>query len=302
MAVDTAVSCPLCGGGASLRYSGCEDLEYFMEASFDLYRCDDCHLVFMHPLPTRAELPGLYPSTYHNFDPPKNPISRFLLNRYYEHQCAIARRHLPDDGSLLEIGCASGDILERMQRRGYHDVQGIELSLEACEHAWQRGLKVFHGTLDEFETDQRFDMIFMSHVIEHVLDPVATVAKITSLLKPGGVLYIETPNVGSLDARLWRRTWGLIHYPRHLYLFDRSTVRRLLERGGLAVEDVSSQVNSCGWALSLQSALRRRRLDRSRKPRSAYYPVLLLLFLPMNVLDFCFGGTAFMSAIARKPE
>ena len=301
-AADTTVSCSLCGAGASLRYSGCEDLEYFLDASFDLYRCDECGLVFMHPLPTRAELPHLYPSNYHNFDPPKNPISRFLLHRYYEHQCAIARKHMPEDGSLLEIGCASGDILERMQHHGYDDVQGIELSLEACERAWGRGLKVFHGTLDEFETDQRFDMVFMSHVIEHVLDPVATVTKIASLLKPGGVLYLETPNVGSLDARLWKRSWGLIHYPRHLYLFDRSTARRLLERGGLAVEDVSSQVNSCGWALSLQSALRRRRLDRSRKPRSAYYPLLLLVFLPMNALDLCFGGTAFMAAIARKPE
>jgi 2-polyprenyl-3-methyl-5-hydroxy-6-metoxy-1,4-benzoquinol methylase len=300
--VSANIGCPLCGGTASLRYSGVQDLEYFMEASYDVYRCDKCRLVFMHPLPTRAELSGLYPANYHNFEPPKNPISRALLNRYYEHQCAIARRHLPPDGSFLEIGCAAGDILERMQRQGYDDVQGIELSLEACQQAWQRGLKVFHGTLDEYETDQRFDMVFMSHVIEHVLDPVATVEKIASLLKPGGVLYIETPNVGSLDARVWRRTWGLLHYPRHLYLFDRSTVRRLLERGGLTVEDVSSQVNSCGWALSIQSALRRARLDRSRGPRSFYYPLLLLLTLPLNALDLCFGGTAFMSAIARKPE
>ena len=67
---------------------------------------------------------------------------------------------------------------------------------------------VFHGTLDEFETDDKFDLVFMSHVIEHVLDPVATVAKIRTLLKPGGVLYLETPNVRSLDARLWRRRWG----------------------------------------------------------------------------------------------
>lgn len=302
MAVSTVVSCPLCGSAASLRYSQCQDLEYFLDASFDLYRCDACGLVFMHPLPTRTQLPELYPSNYHNFDPPRNPISRFLLHRYYEHQCGIARKHMPENGSLLEIGCASGDILERMQRHGYDDVQGIELSLEACERAWGRGLKVFHGTLDEFETDQRFDMVFMSHVIEHVLDPVATVAKIASLLKPGGVLYVETPNVGSLDARLWKRNWGLVHYPRHLYLFDRATVRQLLEQGGLVVEDVSSQINSCGWALSTQSALRRWRLDRSRKPRSAYYPLLLLLFLPLNLLDLCFGGTAFIAAIARKPE
>lgn len=294
------VPCPLCTGDATLRYSGCQDLEYFLEASYDLYGCHGCGLVFMHPLPTREELPRLYPSTYHNFDTPSNPVSRWLLDRYYEHQCAICRRHLQPDGALLEVGCAAGDVLERMQARGYDDVQGIELSLEACQQAWQRGLKVFHGTLDEFETDQRFDLIFMSHVIEHVIDPVATVAKLASLLKPGGVLYLETPNVGSLDARLWKDGWGLIHYPRHLYLFDRSTLRRLVERGGLTLEHVTWETNSCGWALSVQSMMRRRGIDRSRRARSPYYPLLLLVFLPMNLVDRWFGGTAFMSAIARK--
>ncbi len=273
-----------------------------MPAELDLHRCRDCGLVFMDPLPTRAELPALYPAHYHNFDPPSNPISRLLLEQYYDHQTAGCRAHMPPDGAFLEIGCASGEILARMQDAGYDDVQGVELSIEACEQAWKRGLKVFHGTLDEFETDQRFDVIFMSHVIEHVLDPVATVAKIRSLLEPGGVLSIETPNVGSLDARLWKQNWGLIHYPRHLYLFDRATVVRLLEGAGLRVERVSSQINSCGWALSVQCALRRRGLDRSRRPRSFYYPVLLLLLLPLNLLDLGFGGTAFMAATARKPE
>lgn len=295
------VPCPICGGDdATLHYSNCLDLEYFMEASYDFYRCRGCGVVFMHPLPTREQLPSLYPSTYHNFDPPSNPVSRWLLDRYYEHQCTICRRHVDPDGALLEVGSAAGDVLERMQAHGHHDVQGIELSLEACQRAWQRGLTVFHGTLDEFETDQRFDLIFMSHVIEHVPDPAATVVKLGSLLKPGGVLYLETPNVGSLDARLWGQRWGLVHYPRHLYLFDRATLTDLLERGGFTVEKVAWETNSCGWALSVQSWLRRHRIDRSRRPRSFYYPLLLLLFLPVNLVDRLFGGTAFMSAIARK--
>jgi trans-aconitate methyltransferase len=295
-------ACPLCGADGALLYADCRDLEYFMTASFDLYRCSACHLVFMHPLPTRAELPDLYPSNYHNFEPPSNPISRALLDRYYEHQSSICRRYLPPDGALLEIGCATGEVLARVQEHGFHDAQGVELSREACERAWERGLKVFHGTLDEFETDQSFDVIFMSHVIEHVLDPVATTQKLASLLAPGGVLYLETPNVGAPDARLFRRHWGLIHYPRHLYLFDRATIRKLLTGVGLEVERVSSQANSCGWALSAQSMLRRWGVDRSRRPRSFYYPLLLLLFLPLNLLDAGLGGTAFIAAIARKPS
>ena len=296
------VCCSLCGGEASLLYSDCLDLEYFVASSSQFYQCVSCGFVLMHPLPTRAELSELYPSNYHNFDPPSNAVARFLLDRYYEHQSAICRRHMPASGSLLEIGCASGDILERMQDSGYRGVRGIEISREACEHAWDRGLDVFHGTLDEFETEDRFDLVFMSHVIEHVLDPLATAAKIRSLLKPGGLLYLETPNVRSLDARLWKRRWGLIHYPRHLYLFDRATLRRLLEGAGLVDVRVASEINSCGWALSVQSELRRLGVDRSRRPRSFYYSLLLLMFLPVNVVDWSLRATAFMSATAHRPE
>jgi SAM-dependent methyltransferase len=297
-----AKRCPLCSGEASLLYSDCFDFEYFVESSAQFYRCTDCGFVLMDPLPTRTELSELYPADYHNFDPPSNGISRLLLDRYYEHQSALCRRRMAEGGSFLEIGCAAGDILERMQRSGHHDVRGIEISREACEQAWKRDLNVFHGTLDEFESDDKFDLVFMSHVIEHVLDPVATVAKIRTMLKPRGVLYLETPNVRALDSRLWKSRWGLIHYPRHLYLFDRSTVRRLLEASGLVDVRVASELNSCGWALSVQSALRRMGLDRSRRPRSFYYSLLLLLFLPVNAVDWCFRSTAFISATAHEPK
>jgi SAM-dependent methyltransferase len=297
-----AKRCPLCSGNSSVLYSDCFDFEYFVASSAQFYRCTNCGFVMMDPVPTRTELSELYPADYHNFDQPSNAISRLLLNRYYEHQSALCRRQMPPGGSFLEIGCASGDILERMQRAGSRDVQGIEISGEACEQAWKRHLNVFHGTLDEFETDDKFDLVFMSHVIEHVLDPVATVAKIRTMLKPGGVLYLETPNVRALDSRLWKNKWGLIHYPRHLYLFDRSTVRRLLEASGLVDVRVASELNSCGWALSVQSELRRMGLDRSRRPRSFYYSLLLLLFLPVNAVDWFFRSTAFISATAHEPK
>lgn len=294
--------CALCSGRADLLYSGCQDQEYFIAGSSEFFCCSGCGFVFLQPLPQPEQLPTLYPSNYQNYDPPANPISRFLWNRYHERHSAICRRYLPKNGALLEIGSAGGDLLERLRGQGIHNVQGVELSRDGYERAAAKGLRVFHGSVDDFHTSERFDVIFMSHVIEHVLDPVRTVAKIASLLKGDGVLYIETPNVGSLDARIWGRNWGLVHYPRHLYLFNRATLRQLLERNGLSAVNVWSEINSCGWALSLQSALRRLRIDRSCRPRSFYYPILLVLFLPVNLIDLCCGGTAFMAALARKPK
>jgi 2-polyprenyl-3-methyl-5-hydroxy-6-metoxy-1,4-benzoquinol methylase len=293
------IACNLCGSRAALLYDDCRDFEYFMKGPGRLHRCERCGLVMMHPLPTREELPGLYPSNYHSFDDPSNGIDAFLLRRYQEHQAKLCRRHLPPGGSMLEIGCATGDVLAALRDEA-SVAAGIELSKEACDVAWERGLDVFHGTLDEYETGQRFDLVFMSQVIEHVLDPVETVTKIAGLLKPGGVLYVETPNIRAFDAKVWKQRWGLIHYPRHLFLFDKQTVRSLLARGGLEPGKVRSEPQSCGWALSVQSELRRRGIDKSREPRSKYYPALLVGFLPMNALDACLGGTAFMSAVGTK--
>jgi 2-polyprenyl-3-methyl-5-hydroxy-6-metoxy-1,4-benzoquinol methylase len=285
-----------------LLYSDCDDFEYFMPASFEFQRCSSCGLVFMEPLPTRDELPALYPAEYHNFEQPTSVLSRLLLDRYLARQAATCERYLPAEGAFLEVGCAGGDPLERLQRRHSRKVRGIDISRDACERAWERGLDVFHGTIDEFDTGEGFDMVFMSHVIEHVVDPVATMAKVASLLTPNGVLYLETPNVGALDARVWKSHWGLIHYPRHLYLFDRRTILMLVEGAGLDVEKTAWEINSCGWALSVQSLLRRRGIDRERRPRSFYYPFLLVALLPMNLVDLMTGGTAFMSLIARKPS
>jgi SAM-dependent methyltransferase len=297
-----SLSCPICNARSSLCYSGCRDMEYFIPYTADFYRCESCGLVFMNPLPATADLASLYPDDYLNFAKPTNPVSAFLLARFHENHAAICRRHLQTDGRMLEIGAAGGDLLGLLASQGYRHVKGIELSATACELARERGLDVRHTAIEEFDTAERFDLIFMSHVIEHVIDPAATVKKLASLLTPGGVLYVETPNVGALDARIWGRHWGLIHYPRHLHLFDHRTLPALLRAEGLEVEPVRWEINSCGWALSIQSALRRIGVDRSRRARSFYYPLLLVLCLPLNAIDVMLGGTAFMATVARRTD
>lgn len=291
--------CPVCRGRSSVFWDDLRDLEYFMEDDRHLERCGACNLVFLSPMPTRDELPGLYPPDYQNFDSRRSAITGFLQERYYRHHCGIAMRHLGGGGSFLEVGSAGGDLLERMRERGVRAV-GVEISEDACAVARAKGLDVFCGTIEEYRTDQPFDVVFMSHVLEHVVDPVDTLERVKELLRPGGVVYVETPNVGALDARVFGSNWGLIHFPRHTYLFDRHTLAEVVRRAGLAVVEQAFEFNSCGWALSVQSALRRRGWDGSKKPRSAYYPLLLVGFLPFNLVDFGFGGPAFMSLVARR--
>ena len=111
-----------------------------MTAPGDLYRCRSCGLVAMEPMPTREELPALYPAEYENFSGTPQPGRAVLLRRYQRRQADICRRHLPPDGRILEIGCATGDVLAELADE-YPVVQGIELSEEACDggaRSWPR--------------------------------------------------------------------------------------------------------------------------------------------------------------------
>jgi 2-polyprenyl-3-methyl-5-hydroxy-6-metoxy-1,4-benzoquinol methylase len=127
---------------------------------------------------------------------------------------------------LLDVGCGLGQLLETAKDEGW-DAVGIDLSETAILLCHRRGLSAFntdffHGSLDE----QRFDVIVMSELIEHVPSPQRFLKRAEELLEDDGVLYLTTPNFGSLARRMLGETWSMIH-PEHIGYFERSTLRKM---------------------------------------------------------------------------
>jgi SAM-dependent methyltransferase len=127
-------------------------------------------------------------------------------------------------GRLLDYGCWVGFLASEASRRGWL-VTGVEPSRWAAERARSRGVEVVEQPAGPF------DAIAMGDVIEHLPDPGTALDGMASLLAPGGVLWIATPDAGSRVARLLgRRWWSVI--PTHVHLFTRRSLTRLLERHG----------------------------------------------------------------------
>jgi SAM-dependent methyltransferase len=144
-------------------------------------------------------------------------------------------------GRALDIGCGNGAFLGLLARYGW-SVTGVDVSEAASRSAAERGIEVFAGELEDAGLEARsFDYIRMSHSIEHVGDPVRTIGTISDLLRPGGLAYLETPNVASPMARWCGQDWFPLESPRHLWLFDPTTMRRALESNGLEVTKVSTR-------------------------------------------------------------
>lgn len=140
---------------------------------------------------------------------------------------------------LLDVGCGDGTAVRAAVERGW-DASGIELSAPAVELCRRFGLDcsttdVFDRSLD----DERYDVIVMIELLEHVPEPGRFLARAGQLLAPGGILYLTTPNFGSLSRRVLGGDWPVIH-PEHLSYFQTGTLRALATGAGLSVDRLIS--------------------------------------------------------------
>lgn len=141
-------------------------------------------------------------------------------------------RRTPPGPQLLDVGFGRGEFLRTMQEHGWQ-VQGLEPDSGAVAAARADGLDVEQGLIDDAPyPPESFDAITLSHVIEHLHDPVASLTVCSRLLTPGGVLWVATPNVAGHTHRRFGRNWFGLDPPRHLVIFTRSSLELALLRAG----------------------------------------------------------------------
>lgn len=162
------------------------------------------------------------------------------------------------EGRFLEIGCSTGDLLDAA--RSAFTVVGVEADEGNSRAAAMRGLDVFNGTLcDARFPDGHFDAAAMYHVIEHVPSPRRELRELRRVIKPGGWLALETPNIAAVWYRLLGARWRQF-IPDHIFFFTPRTIIRLCENGGFEVREL----RSVGKAMSLRLFLNR--LGRYHRP------------------------------------
>ena len=233
------ITCPACGEDSyrelfKLVKSRCDP----RRPTDTFVKCCNCGLVYINPR-------ILFPLEPVRESPERSPSDVDLnANRRlsdYELPEDLERiRKFKPTGHLLEIGCGTGTFLSLASEVGYQ-ATGIEPVVEHAAYARDRlGLKVIQGLVGdprqsiELPADA-FDVVVMIAVLEHVLDVSKVVQAVQRSLRHGGILYLTTPDVNSVFARLRGSRWNMYHVCWHHQFFSEYTLRRLLTEKGFQV-------------------------------------------------------------------
>jgi SAM-dependent methyltransferase len=176
-------------------------------------------------------------------------------------------RYVPG-GRALEIGCGSGAFLGLLNHYGWQ-VTGVEINeTVAATASRELGIEVFAGDWRAAPyAAESFDYVHLRHVIEHLPEPLDVLRAIARWLKPGGVVYIETPNLDSFACKQLERYWTYWDAPRHLYLFSPATLAQAAATAGLAVKKLSTTIEANYlWAEVFRREAREQRPIPNRPP------------------------------------
>lgn len=269
--LETVLHCPVCDSERrNLLHADLTDrVFYCAPGTWKLYTCLNCSCAYLDPRPTletihlayqryythalkrtngHGSLNGLrqiyvaLTNGYRNwrFGTSFRPTSTLGIiaiwlmpykRNFYEREF----RHLPlpiPGARLLDVGCGDGRFLKLAQAAGW-EVFGCDPDPVTATAAKENGIEIRQGGVEAFsDMLGSFDVITMSHVIEHLHDPKGVSKEVYRLLKPGGIFWIETPNIQSYGHDDFAQHWRGLEPPRHLILFNWNALEWMLKNVG----------------------------------------------------------------------
>lgn len=265
--IEHLTKCPVCGGAdySILHQNLVDHLFGSPPGPWEMQACNSCGSAFLNPRPSKKSIYIAYENyyTHDNYAEKKmnsNPNSialnektirwpiRQLLKSIFQFLPIVnssisnSNRHLPrasqGNDQLLDIGCGDGRFMHFARQLGW-SVEGVDPDEHAIAVCIRDGLNAKVGDIDSISSETKlYDFVTCSHVIEHIHDPDEFIRLISARIRVGGTFWLETPNIHSLGHEHFKSYWRGLEPPRHLVLFNVTSLTKMLESHGYSVEQM----------------------------------------------------------------
>lgn len=309
-----AIPCPDCGHNTFRVIAEGPDYDHHCcgDQTFKLVRCNHCDLAYLNPRPTLDMLPVIYDvQDYCCYGYTENRPRLAQASRRFESgrtQLLLSLRpDLPaQQWRILDIGTGEGRSLLAFHEVGtpLDQLYANDISVDVLAPLKDTGMQLVVGRAEEIDLPAgTFDLVMMNQVIEHVADPRRVMEISYRLLKPGGLLVMETPNLDGWDRAFFaRRRWGGYHFPRHWVLFSTQTMTRMMTEAGFQQIDILDISGAFVWTWNFNHTFQDWKL-----PKALYtYFVTenfgaMFIGAAIDALPRRFFHSSNMRAIGRKP-
>ena len=292
------------GKGRDFEYNTCSN-------TFELRSCDNGDIIYLHPAPTQDALGIIYSPEFIPFQFHKMGGVAKIGRDFLQYKKAMSVIKLLDRSGrhkikILDVGCGSGVFLRMLKKiiGSGQNLYANDFSEAILEPLKKEGINVIAGNLDEFAINEKFDVITLIQVIEHLPNPLKTIKNLSIALKDGGYLFIETPSIDSLDAKIFSKGyWDGYQIPRHLWLFNERSLRKMALLANLRVIKVKYFPYPIFWIHSLKNMFSDRNYPRIARIFTYRNPLLLIIFTIFDAIILMFyGKTSHMRIVLQKGD
>lgn len=249
--------CRVCAGVAECQTYRVREMMFGTRAEFDYFKCSACGCLQIAEIP--ADPSAYYSKRYYSFE--EYPLQGGFFKRFFKHKRGLhglgkknllgliaaktyglpevydwlRRANLAFDARILDVGCGSGFLLNKLREEGFTNLMGIDPHLEN-DSVIGKTIRIYKRQL--IELDMEFDFVILNHSFEHMADPINVLKAIKRVLKPKSYALIRIPVIPSFAWRNYGVNWVQLDAPRHLFIHSLESMKLLTGMVGLDLAEI----------------------------------------------------------------
>lgn len=305
--ISKSIDCPLCSQSA---YQVLAIPIPVYGKRYAIHRCRSCKISFTHPFPSQDDLKRIYSGDYwiREATLQKKGVVGRAVDSFNQMRLAMLIRplliKLSPGASILEVGCGSGHLAVHIKQCGF-EIEVTDISEDILQEVKSRlAIPVYSGQFEEITFHRQYDAIVFNNVLEHLPSPDQAIATASKLLKRGGMVFLEVPNINSCQFNLFRAKWFHLRIPQHLFHFTSEALDKIMHEHDLEriwLSTYSPRTSAAGYAASLSPALQPAQLRRSWSiPKLVLYLLIQISVIPIVYLESLLGKGGVLRAIYQK--
>ena len=294
----------------------------------DCVICKNCGLVFTNPRMSQESFNDFYTNYYrdlYNYEIGERSLKNLFQDNYNNGKKVyeFVKKFISPKSRILELGCANGGLLKYFKEMG-HEVTGLDLGEAEVEDGINNyGLNLEHKSIEEYESNEKKDLIIMIHVIEHLTDCKNTLEKIRENLNDEGYLYISCPDIDVLsNGEIYKSDWLTLMQNAHTINFDKISINNLLNKYGFEVHyyepgmnliakksnikkshfenNYSSALNAIKLAEKTYQSRNKQNSIRIFLETNGFFAFLIFVTKPLNYLLIRLGVQKYIKIILKR--